>query len=87
MCKSIPNRNNLSPYLKNHRDYSFSHPLLNPCPAETYIMVVLSKLVVMYICSNWWVMAGGFPHPLLNQSAVKTINGCVFKVGRGTYMF
>ena len=57
--------------------YSLSHPLLNPCAVKT-TMVVLSKLVVLHICSNWWVMAGGFSHPLLNPFAVKTIIMVVF---------
>ena len=30
----------------------FSHPLLNPCAVETFIMVVFSKLVVKHTCSN-----------------------------------
>ena len=38
-------------------------------------------------CSNWWVMAGGFSHPLPNPCAVKTIIMVVFKVGSDTYMF
>ena len=41
--------------------------------SQDNLMVVLSKLVVLHICSNWWVMAGGFSHPLLNPFAVKTI--------------
>ena len=61
MWKSIPKSNDLSLYLKyNIVTYSFSHPLLNPCAVKTIIMVVISKLVVMHICSDWWVMVGGF---------------------------
>ena len=41
-------------------------------------MVVLSKLVMMHICANWWAMAGVFSHPLLNPYAVKTIIMVVF---------
>ena len=36
------------------------------------------KVGIMHICSNWWVMAGGFSHPLLNPCAVKTIIMVVF---------
>ena len=29
----------------------FSHPLLNPCSVKTSIMVVISELVMMHMCS------------------------------------
>ena len=54
----------------------FSHPLLNPCAVKTSIMVVISELVVMHMCSDKWVLAGGFRGAELNCPCLREGGSC-----------